>query len=818
MSSRHLRYLFNPASVALIGASERPGSLGEALAQKLAAGGFTGRLYWVNRRHHQVGGRLAYQRLSDLPDAPELAIIATPAPAIPKLLIEAGRRGVKVVVIATPNCPARDDQAAVFHRAWRKATLDYGVRVLGPGAGFSAPRAGLNGLVTPQTPAPGALALISQSQAALAPLIGWANAQGLGFSWIASVGERGESVIPDLLDDLIDEADSRVVLLLLEDIERARPFLSAARALGRVKPVLALRVGRGGDAAPRQRDALYDAAFRRVGLLRLPSLRDLFSTAALLALAGPALGDRLAVVGNSRWLGVLAADALLAENGHLGRFGEATVHALRPLLPDGGLVENPLDLGADAGAERYAAALNILLGERDADGVLLLHSAVGRASAETAAAVSETVRRWDERGEMRPRILTVGLDGESDPALRPRPRDPHIPNYETPEDAARAFLQGWRHQQNRIGLMATPGVVPEPSNAERTTARQRVESALAEGRDVLETAEIAVLLRAYGLRAASLEPEPLLADRPESMALRIRLIEDAVFGPVLLLEPVGWAGVAFEAAVALLPPLDLAVAREAIRPTPLYRWLCDAQAATPDRLDRLLALLVKVSRLIVDLGEIVELELNPLVMADGELAASAVRIRLAAVESPAHERLAIRPYPRELEETVPLPDGSTLLIRPVRAEDEPIFVESFKQLSTEEVRMRFMHTVKELTHEEAARLTQIDYDREMALVVFRQRSGQPLESCGVARLMRDLHDSGRAEFAIVLLRAATGIGLGGLLVRRLIRHARARGFRELFGEILRENEPMLALCRAMGFGVAVCPDDAGVMIARLPLV
>jgi acetyltransferase len=169
-----------------------------------------------------------------------------------------------------------------------------------------------------------------------------------------------------------------------------------------------------------------------------------------------------------------------------------------------------------------------------------------------------------------------------------------------------------------------------------------------------------------------------------------------------------------------------------------------------------------------------------------------------------------------LEETLPLPDGSTLLIRPVRPDDEPAFVASFAQLSTEEVRMRFMYTIKELVHEEAARLTQIDYEREMALVVFRQRPEQPLESCGVARLMRD-PDGERAEFAIVLLRAATGIGLGSLLVRRLIRYAQARGFRTLFGEILRENEAMLKLCRAMGFSIAVCPEDSGVMIATLPL-
>ncbi len=176
----------------------------------------------------------------------------------------------------------------------------------------------------------------------------------------------------------------------------------------------------------------------------------------------------------------------------------------------------------------------------------------------------------------------------------------------------------------------------------------------------------------------------------------------------------------------------------------------------------------------------------------------------------------VRPYPIELEEIISLPDGSTLQIRPVRPEDAPVFIAGFARLSREEVRMRFMHIVKELTDAEAARLTRIDYDQEMALVALRQRPNQAPEGCGVARLVSD-PDRERAEFAIILLREATGIGLGSLLLRRLINYARDQGLRELYGEILRENEPMLELCRAMGFTLRVCPEDAGVIIATLAL-
>jgi acetyltransferase len=294
------------------------------------------------------------------------------------------------------------------------------------------------------------------------------------------------------------------------------------------------------------------------------------------------------------------------------------------------------------------------------------------------------------------------------------------------------------------------------------------------------------------------------------------MVVDPVFGPVLLLGPGGRAAVLSDAAVAALPPLNPVLAREVIAHARIDQLLRDAKTAMAGLLDDLVLLLIKVAQLVVDSGEVVEMELNPVLAGAAGVTVGAAQVRVAATKRPAHERLAIRPYPRELEETLPLPDGSTLLIRPVRPEDEPAFVTGFARLTTQDVRMRFMHVVKELTHEEAARLAQIDYDREMALVALRERPGEPPEGCGVARFISE-PDRERAEFAIILLQDATGIGLSSLLLRRLIHHARNEGIRELYGEILRENEPMLELCRAMGFALEACPEDSGVRIATLRL-
>ena len=824
MPTHSLNALFNPASVALIGASERPGSLGAALTRNLLAGGFNGELFLLSRRHRRIQDRPAFAHLADLPHPPDLAIIATPLPTVPNLLIELGRLGTPVAVIVSDHGLVGVAARQSLHTL-RELAHTHNVRLLGPDSfGVITPRYGLNASLSHLLPWPGQLALIAQSGAVLAPMLEWATVRGIGFASVIALGERADLNFSDLLDWLVRNPETRAILLYLETLTDARKFLSAARAAARIKPVLAVRAGRGGDPASHQIDALYDAVFRRAGMLRVQSLRELFWAAEALDLDLPATGDRLAIVGNSRGLGMLAADALFAEGGRLARFNPATESALREVLPAGFAPDNPLDLGGDAGPARFTAVLELLLNERELDGILVLNSPNALVSAEdTATAVSETVGRLRLQNRKRPGVLTCWLGVNSARTARQRFLEQRIPTYDIPNDAIRAFIQRWRHQQNRIALMETPPDLPELFTADLAVARQTVHAVLADGRNRLNSAETAALLQAYGIAFFSRVPaQPDTGARasiPADFApleLAIRMIVDPAFGPVLLLGPGGRSVALFNEVVAALPPLNPVLAREVIAHTRLYQLLRNADAAMSGLLDSVILLLVKVAQLVVDLGEVVELELNPVLATAQQATVSAGRIQLAASDQPAHARLAIRPYPRELEETLELPDGSTLLIRPVRPEDEPAFIAGFSRLTAEAIRMRFMHLVKELTHIEAARLTQIDYDREMALVAVRQRPDREPEGCGVARIIGDA-DRERAEFAIILLQEATGIGLSSLLLRRLIHYARAQGLREIFGEILRENEPMLELCRAMGFTLKVCPEDSGVMIATLAL-
>ena len=812
MTIHTLRSLCKPASVALIGASERPGSIGAALTRNLLAGGFKGDLFLVNRRHARVQNMPACKHLSELPRAPELAILATPAPTVPQLLAELGQRGTQIAVIAT--AAGSHDEA----RTWREAARAHDLRLLGPGSfGVITPHWGLNASLGHIFPRPGPLALIASEGSVLGPILEWATAQDIGFSSIVAVGDGSDLDFGDLLDGLTHDPDTRAILLVLETLTRTRAFLSAARAAARLKPVLAVRIGRGGDATSHQTDAVYDAACRRTGILRLTSLRELLCTAENLVLDEPVRGNRLAILGNGRGLGLLAADALFAQGGRLAAFSPATQMALREILPIGTAPDNPLDLGVDAGPARFAVALDLVLREPELDGVLVLYAPNARVSAtETAIAVLAATEHVHPGP--RPGVLTCWLGVDSVREARQRFLAQRLPSYDTPDDAVRAFIQRWRHQRDLAALMETPPAVPERFGADLAAARQTVQHALASGRNELMAAETQNLLAAYDITLAPVSMAPPPPSQPALLELTIRMIDDPTFGPALRFEPGGSAVLLDEFAIAL-PPLNLLLARQTIARSRVGQRLQNAGIATDSLaglLDAVALLLVKAAQLITDLGEVSTLELEPIFAMAAGVTVGAARIGVTATQEPAHRRLAIRPYPRELEETLLLPDGSTLLIRPVRPEDEPAFIAGFARLSREEVRMRLMHVVKELTHAEAARLTQIDYDREMALVVLRQRPGQSLEGCGVARLVGDANRE-RAEFAIVLLRDATGMGLGCLLLRRLIDYARTQGIRELYGETLRENEPMLALCRAMGFTVQPCPDDPGVMIATLVL-
>jgi acetyltransferase len=883
MTIRNLDRLFEPSSVALIGASDRDGSVGKVVLRNLRGAGFTGDIALVNPRYPAVAGLPCYANVDELPVTPDLAIIATPAATVPGLVDDLARRGTKAVVVLSAGFGGVDGRE--LKDRILAAARPHLLRLVGPNCvGLLAPAIGLNASFAHLMPAKGNLAFLSQSGAIITSVIDWAKARNIGFSYLVSMGEMADVDFGDMLDYLAGDGRTTAILLYMEAVTSARKFMSAARRAARLKPVIVIKAGRHGEAARAVAshtgalagsDAVYDAAFERAGLLRVFDLDALFEAAETLATARKPAGDRLAILTDGGGIGILATDALLDRGGRLAELAPETVARLDAVLPPGWSRGNPVDIVGDAPAQRYVDALTVLLEDKGADAILILNCPTAVTSAvEAARAVIGTVKPHDRC------ILTNWVGDETAQPARRLLIDAGLPTYDTPEHAVRAFTHVVRFHRNQERLMETPPSLPDAFATDPAAARAIIDGALKTGRKLLTAPESRAVLRAYGVPTVSeaiaetpaearrcaermnlpvalkvLSPdithksdvggvalglatptaveaaavamiaqvkakqpaahisgfalEPMV-NRPLAQELIIGVSEDVQFGPVILF---GHGGVAVEAIgdrALALPPLNLKLARELMERTRVHKLLRGYRDRPPAALDEIALVLLKVSQLTIDFGEILELDINPLLADhDGVLALDA-RIRLQRFDKPAATRLSIRPYPSELEEMVAIADGSKFLLRPIRPEDEPQLVAAFAQLSPQAIRMRFFSTMRELPHSLAARLSQIDYDREMALVLTDPGSAGRQSVYGVVRLAAD-PDNERAEYAIVVRDDMAGRGLGVLLMRRMLAYAERRGIKEVFGDVLAENKRMLDIARRLDFTAAPLAEQPSIV-------
>jgi acetyltransferase len=882
MTVRNLEFLLRPASVALVGASNTPGSVGAVIARNLLGAGFGGPVMPVNPKHSAVHGVLCYPDVASLPQVPDLAVIATPPETVPGLLAALGVRGTRAAVVVGSGFNAGGAPGRALVQAALEAARPHLLRVVGPNClGILVPGHGLNASFAQLNPRPGRLAFLAQSGAIVTSVVDWAHERGIGFSHLVSLGDMIDVDFGDLLDYLATDAATQAILLYLETVTHARKFLSAARAASRMKPVVVVKGGRHAEGARAAAshtgalagsDAVYDAVFRRAGMLRVITLEELFDAVGILGYAQPAKGDRLAILSNGGGAGVLATDALVDHGGPLATLGDDTLARLDAVLPPTWSRGNPVDIIGDATGARYRDALAILLDAPEVDAVLVLHCPTAVASSlEAAQAVVATIGDKPKRA-----VLTSWIGDLSVRAARALFVDRRIPTYDTPEAAVRAFMYTVRHRRSQELLSQTPPSVPEEFQPDTTRARALIDLALAGGGGWLGEDQSKELLAAYAIPIAAvrhartpdaaaqaaaefgapvalkirspdlthksaaggvaldLEDATVVREQAQAMLERLRrshpearlegftvgpmvwragaleliagMFTDRQFGPVIL---IGRGGVAVEAIddTALgLPPLNMYLAAELLADTRVHRELRGAAGRPAADLDAIALTLIKLSQLAADLPEVAELDINPLLAdRDGVIALDA-RVRVEPARGAPGERLAIRPYPKELEEDVTLADGRRLWLRPIRPEDEPALQAAFAHFTPEQIRLRFFVPLKTLSHNAAARLTQIDYDREMALALTERGIPGKAELYGVVRIKAD-PDVERGEFAIIVREAVTGQGLGHLLMQRIIDYARGRGMREIYGEVLHENRRMLALCDAFGFERRSSADD-----------
>jgi acetyltransferase len=894
VSTYRLAALFAPKSIAVVGASPRERSLGRIALRNLRDGGFAGRIHLVNPRHPEIDGVKAVASLDAITEPPDLVVITAPAAAVPGIVATAGAKGVAAAVIISAGL---GHGAGSFAEATRSAARAHGLRVLGPnGLGIVVPGVHLNASFARRMPAAGRLSLISQSGAVAAGLIEWAARRGVGFAAIASVGDAIDIDFGDLLDYFALEPNTHAILMYIESINEARKFMSAARAAARIKPVIVVKAGRhshGARAATTHTGALagsdtvYDAAFRRAGLLRVFDLAELFDAAETLARVRPFDGKRLAILTNGGGIGVLAVDRLVDLGGTLAELSAATRTKLDAVLPPTWSKGNPVDIIGDADASRYIAALEILMADRDSDAALVMNVPTALASAaEAADAVAQTIARERARQPQPKPVFAVWVG--QDQAAATAFDTASIPNFASETDAIRGFMHIVRYREAIHTLMETPPNLSADFVPDVSAARRIVAGVIAEGRKWLDPLEIGELFSAYeipivpallardadeavalavpflerdeavvakilssdivhksevgGVRlnltnayavrksvndilasARAARPDahirgvtlhPMIV-KPKAQELFVGITDDPTFGPIIAFGCGGTGVEVVDDDAVALPPLDLKLARELIGRTRISKALIGYRDVPAADVAAIALLLVKVAQLATDLPEISDLDINPLLVDNEGVIAVDARGAVSRVErsTRTHSRLAIRPYPKQWERRATAPDGTPLLVRPVRPEDEALVRRFFNHVTADDLRLRFFAPVREFGHVFIARLTQLDYARAMAFVALDESSREML---GGVQLHADANYQ-IAEYAILVRSDLKGHGIGWLLMTMIIEYARTEGIARIDGQVLRENATMLAMCAELGFRSAADPDDTGIFNVSLEL-
>ena len=896
---RHpLDAFFAPRTVAVIGATETPGSVGRTLLHNLISTPFGGTIYPVNPKRANVLGIKAHRRLSDIAEPVDLAVIVTPAATVPAIVAECADRGVPNAIIISAGF-REAGQAGVELEAKVLAEARRGrMRIVGPNClGVMSPLTGLNATFAAGIARPGKVAFLSQSGALLTAILDWSLHEQVGFSAFVSLGTMLDVGWGDLIDYLGDDPRTRAIVIYMESIGDARAFLSAAREVALTKPIIVIKAGRS-EAASRAAashtgamtgsDEVLDAAFRRSGVLRVTNIGDVFHLAEVLGKQPPPTGSNLTIVTNAGGPAVLATDALVAGGGRLAGLATETLARLDAVLPAAWSHANPIDILGDAGPERYAKALEIAAADPASDGLLAILTPQDMTDPTlTAEALTKHAHIAGKP------VIASWMGGAQVAAGNDILNRVGIPTFAFPDDAARAFCHMWRYADNLRGLYETPASRSD-GDTNPAAVRAVVEAARQDGRTLLDEHESKAILAAYGIptvptRIARDEAEAVAAARELGFPVAVKLwsrtithktdvggvklglvdaaavaaayrdIEQTIaskatradflgvtvqpfvqrrrdlelivgsaldpqLGPVLLFGAGGEMVEVLRDRALALPPLTATLARRLMEQTRIHAALLGVRGRPPVNLDQLATLLVRFSDLVVEHPRICELDINPLLAgAEGFLALDA-RVVLADPATPDAElpRTAIRPYPTEYVCRSALRDGTPIVVRPIRPEDEPLMVAFHGTLGEDSVRMRYMQGMKldqRTAHERLVRVCFNDYDREIALVVERTAASGDREILGLGRLSKDraAHagaGGADAEFSMLVADPWQGKGVGHELLSRLIDIGARERMTRIYADILGANLRMQRLCTRLGFTIDSSPGDGVVRAER----
>lgn len=889
MSILNLDKIFDPHRVAIIGASDTPTSVGYTVLRNLIGSGFQGVVYPVNPKREAVQGIEAHPDVKSLPHGPDLAVICTPAAAVPRLVRECGEVGTRGLVIISAGFREIGEEGRRLEQQIAEEQAKFsGMRIIGPNClGIIVPGIAFNASFAAATPAKGHIGFISQSGALCTSVLDWALDEGIGFSYFVSVGNMLDVSMADLIDYFGSQTETQSIILYIESITEAREFMSAARAFARTKPIVAYKAGRFAESAQAAAshtgamagvDAVYEAAFQRAGIERIFEIGDMFDIAELLAREQPPKGDRLAIITNAGGPGVMTTDSLIARDGKLAVLSPETVQRLEESLPPFWSHGNPVDVLGDAPPDRFAKALEIVLQDKGVDAVLVILTPQAMTDATGTA---EAIARIAEHAH-KP-VLGAWMGGLMVNKGVQLLNEAGIPTYTTPEKAVRAFMHLVSYARNLEILHETPRDIPVAFGLDRQRMRDLFDTILTEGGDVLSENLSKAFLEAYEIpvtkphlarsseeavavakrlgypivmkihspqithktdvggvvlnltndeavrqaynrvvkTASELRPDAQIfgvtiqqmVTYPHSFELIVGSKKDPVFGSVIMVGMGGTAAEVFRDRALALPPLNESLARRALESLKSWPLLQGYRGRPGGNIDRLIEILIRFSYLVADYPEIKELDVNPLLVTPEEVIALDARIivdREMVVHSVRpYAHLAIRPYPEEFVTERKLKDGTPVLLRPIKPEDEPMWHELLANCSTQTLWFRFSYLFKQSTHEMATRYCFIDYDRELGIVAEVEEDGQR-KLVGATRLVADMdHDS--AEYAVLVIDRWHSRGLGGLLTDYCLEVAKRWGVRHVIAETSKDNSRMLAVFRNRGFELDYNKEEDVVM-------
>lgn len=884
MAIKKLNSIFKPKRIALIGVSNNPDSVGGITLRNLVGGGYNGVVYPVNPKREAVFGIPCYPDVKSLPKTPDLAVIMTAAKFVPGIIRECGEAGIHGVIIMSAGFKESGEEGKQLEAQVKAEKAKFpDMRVIGPNClGILVPGLNMNVSFAAGMPKKGHVAFISQSGALCTSVLDWAYESNIGFSNFVSIGNSMDVSFGDLIDYFGQDPNTKSIVLYVESISDAHTFMSAARAFSREKPILVYKSGRFPESAAAaashtgamaSEDAIYDAVFRRAGLVRVFDFGDIFDFTDLVGRKRMPKGNRLAIITNAGGPGVMATDSLISLGGKLVKLSGETMQKLNDYLPPFWSHGNPVDVLGDATPERFATATQIVLEDENVDAALILltpqamtaPTAIAEAISELAAKTTKSIMTaWMGGASMREGIQVFNNAG--------------ISSFPAPEQAIKAFMTLSDYSKNLSLLYETPKEVPVSFQYDRNELRHKYLTEIFPKAKILNEDDSKMLINDYGIDTthpapAATEDEAVaiaeqkgypvvlkiyspdithksdvggvalnikseemvraafhnmmktvsekkpdarlegvtvqkMVDTKGAIELIVGIKKDPVFGTVMLTGMGGTTAELFKDNRLEFPPLNERLARQMIESLKIYPLLRGWRGDAPKNIDKLLEVLIRMSYLAADYPEIAELDINPLIVTENDVIALDARIVVdeAIMKNPVkdYSHLILRPYPESLIKECTIKDGTQITLRPIKPEDEPLWLEMLASCSKESIYHRFRYDFYFDSHEVASKFCFIDYDREIAIVAELEEEGRK-KLIGVGRLIAD-PDLETMEYAILITDAWQKKELGNILTSYCTEIAKKRGIKLLAAETTKDNKPMISVFRKLNFKIRFNED------------